>query len=233
MDETTRDVLRSVMDAFKDFSYIPPEDIPDIPLYMDQITTFMDAKLAACKRYSDDKILTKTMINNYTKNKLLPPPEKKKYSRDHLLLLIFIYYLKDFLSISDIQTLLRPLEDGHFKVSDSITMPEVYQEVFDLIHSQTGYMSKDLLRRWKMAENSFSDAPEESEAYLHLFAFVCLLSFDVYVKKKLIETVVDKISKPSEGIQETDKSDDILKDMISELDEDEFDFDEEDEEELP
>ncbi len=199
MDETTRDVLRAVMEEFKEISYISPEDIPDIPLYMDQITTFMDAKLAACKRYPDDKILTKTMINNYTKNKLLPPPEKKKYSREHLLLLIYIYYLKDFLSISDIQTLLGPLEDRHFHVSDGITMPEIYQEAFDLIKGQTGYMSKDLLRRWKMAESAFTEAPEDSEEYLHLFAFVCLLSFDVYVKKKLIETVVDKINLAQSG----------------------------------
>lgn len=45
---------------------------------MDQVTTFMDEQLEACKRYEDDKILTKTMINNYAKNNLLPAPEKKK-----------------------------------------------------------------------------------------------------------------------------------------------------------
>ena len=42
----------------------------DIDLYMDQVTTFMDEHLSDCKRREDDKILTKTMINNYTKNNL-------------------------------------------------------------------------------------------------------------------------------------------------------------------
>ena len=50
---------------------------PNIDLYMDQVTTFMEDNLASTKRHEDDKILTKTMINNYAKNKLLPPPEKK------------------------------------------------------------------------------------------------------------------------------------------------------------
>ena len=76
---------------------------------MDQVTTFMEENLASTKRHEDDKILTKTMINNYAKNKLLPPPEKKRYSREHLLMLIFIYYFKNILSISDIQTLLGPM----------------------------------------------------------------------------------------------------------------------------
>lgn len=53
-------------------SYIKPGEVPNIDLYMDQVTTFMDEHLSDIKRYEDDKTLTKTMINNYTKNKLLP-----------------------------------------------------------------------------------------------------------------------------------------------------------------
>ena len=48
-----------------------PDDIPNIDLYMDQVTTFMEKELASSKRHEDDKILTKTMINNYAKNNLL------------------------------------------------------------------------------------------------------------------------------------------------------------------
>ena len=73
--------------------YIPAQDIPDIGLYMDQVTTFMESKLDSSKRYPDDKIMTKTMINNYTKNHLIPPSVKKKYSRDHMFFIIIIYYI--------------------------------------------------------------------------------------------------------------------------------------------
>ena len=204
MDDTTRDLLRRVMEKFNDLSYIDPEDVPDIPLYMDQITTFMDSRFAACKRYPDDKVLTKTMINNYTKNKLIPPPDKKKYSKEHLLLLIYVYYLKDFLSISDIKTLLDPLEERHFGQDDGLTMQEIYEGAFRLVRSQTSYMTRDLIRRWKASSNAFVSSPgeegrEDEEEYLQIFAFVCLLSFDVYVKKKLIETMVDALNEQKNG----------------------------------
>ncbi len=90
-------MLNSILSSISRIDYIKPGDVPNIALYMDQITTFMDAQLSASKRYEDDKILTKTMINNYTKNDLLPPPVKKKYSTQHILLLIFIYYFKNIL----------------------------------------------------------------------------------------------------------------------------------------
>lgn len=100
-----KDMLNSILDSISRIDYIKPEDIPNIDLYMDQVTTFMEEGLERTKRYSNDKILTKTMINNYAKNNLLPPPVKKKYTREHMLMLIFIYYFKNLLSIKDIETL--------------------------------------------------------------------------------------------------------------------------------
>ena len=108
------DLLNSILSSLSRIDYIKPEEIPGIDLYMDQVTTFMESKLKSSKRYPEDKVLTKTMINNYAKNDLLPPPVKKKYSKEHILLLTFIYYFKNILSINDIQTLLKPLTEKHF-----------------------------------------------------------------------------------------------------------------------
>ena len=83
-----KDMINSILESVSRIDYIKPEDIPNIDLYMDQVTTFMEEQLVSSKRYADDKILTKTMINNYAKNKLLPPPEKKRYSKEHVLMLI-------------------------------------------------------------------------------------------------------------------------------------------------
>ena len=90
----TKDMLNSILSSISRIDYVRPDGIPDIDLYMDQVTTFMEKELASSKRHEDDKILTKTMINNYAKNNLLPPPVKKKYSKEHLLVMIFIYYFK-------------------------------------------------------------------------------------------------------------------------------------------
>ena len=127
----TNDILNSILESLSRIDYIHPEDIPNIDLYMDQVTTFMDTQLSSTKRYADDKILTKTMINNYAKNNLLPPPVKKKYSKDHLLLLIFIYYFKSILSIKDIETLLKPMTDAGFgqdSDKDTSSLADMYQQ---------------------------------------------------------------------------------------------------------
>ena len=76
------DLLNSILKSLSNIDYIRPEEIPNIDLYMDQVTTFMDKQLASTTRYEDDKILTKTMINNYTKNHLLPPPVKKSIAEN-------------------------------------------------------------------------------------------------------------------------------------------------------
>ena len=81
MDANTKQFLRKLLVSLKKLDYVKPEDIPNIDLYMDQITTFMDSQLADFKRHEDDKILTKTMINNYAKNNLLPPPTRKNTAR--------------------------------------------------------------------------------------------------------------------------------------------------------
>ena len=73
--------ILNLLRSIQNIDYVSPEEIPDIDLYMDQITTFMDEHLASSKRFEEDKILTKTMINNYTKNALLPPPRKRNIPR--------------------------------------------------------------------------------------------------------------------------------------------------------
>ena len=121
-----KDMINSILESVSRIDYIKPEDIPNIDLYMDQVTTFMEEQLVSSKRYADDKILTKTMINNYAKNKLLPPPEKKRYSKEHVLMLIFIYYFKNILSINDIQTLLTPITQEYFKSMTGKDMTYIY-----------------------------------------------------------------------------------------------------------
>ena len=109
-----QELLLYLLDAVDKIDMIDPSDIPNIDLYMDQVTTYMDEHLKQSRRYSEDKILTKTMINNYAKNNLLPPPEKKKYSKEHIMLLIFIYYYKGILSLQDIQSILEPIGERYF-----------------------------------------------------------------------------------------------------------------------
>ena len=193
MTADDKSILKSILEHISGMDYIKPEDLPNIDLYMDQVTTFMEDQLASTKRHDDDKILTKTMINNYAKNNLLPSPEKKRYSKEHLLVLIFIYYFKNILSISDIQTLLGPLTDKYFKSMDDMDLTAIYNEVFSMEKGQIESLQKELLERYEIAHGTFENAPEEDRDFLKLFSFICLLSFDVYVKKMLIEQMIDEL----------------------------------------
>lgn len=106
--------LSDILSWLDSISYIKTEKIPEVDLYMDQVTSFVDEHLKKTKRSPEDKALTKTMINNYAKNRLLPAPVRKKYSKEHILLLLFIYYYKNLLSIGDIEQLFRPVTEAHF-----------------------------------------------------------------------------------------------------------------------
>lgn len=109
-----------------DFPIIELSEIPDIDLYMDQVTTFIENRLNCLKRFEKDKILTKTMINNYAKDKILLPPVKKKYSKNHIILLILIYHLKSILSIYDIGKLLAPI-NAQLENGDSYGLEIIYK----------------------------------------------------------------------------------------------------------
>ena len=162
----TSDLLNSILGSLSRIDYIKPEEVPNIPLYMDQVTTFMDAQLASSKRYPEDKILTKTMINNYAKNDLLPPPLKKKYSKEHLLVLVFIYYFKSILSITDIQVLLKPITDTYFSSSENLSLEDIYNEVFRLEKSQVDILKEDITNRYRLSRETFQDAPEKDQEFL-------------------------------------------------------------------
>lgn len=190
----TNDLLESILASFDRIDYVKSQDIPNIDLYMDQVTTFMDKNLRKSARYpEDDKVMTKTMINNYAKNDLLPPPTKKKYSKEHVLVLIFIYYYKGILSISDIQTLLQPITSQFFQTEDDFNIASIYDEVFGLEKEQIDMLKKDVMEKYNCSSKTFEDAPEENKEFLKLFSFICLLSFDVYMKKMLIEKLIDEM----------------------------------------
>ena len=194
----TKQFLSDILDEFNKIDYVKPEDIPNIDLYMDQVTTFMDSQLATSKRHEDDKILTKTMINNYAKNDLLPPPEKKKYSKEHVLTLIFIYYFKSVLSISDIQNVLNPLTDRYFGKKSSPTLEEIYDGIFCLESHQVERLKEIIQEEYIISESAFADMENLSEKdadFLQKFTFICLLNFDVYTKKLLIEKIIDSMKK--------------------------------------
>lgn len=200
-------LLEGILEAFSGIDYIHSADIPNIDLYMDQVTSFMETHLQATKRNPEDKVLTKTMINNYAKNDLLPAPIKKKYSKEHLLILIFIYYFKNILSMKDIELLLKPLMERYFHAEEGLTISRIYDEICAFGMERTKQIKQDIESGFHDSLRVFSDFEGENRETLHLFTFICSLGFDVYVKKLLIEKILDRMNAPSDAPEKTSADD--------------------------
>lgn len=199
------DLLNSILASISRIDYVKSTDIPNIDLYMDQVTSFMEKELKSTKRNEDDKVLTKTMINNYAKNDLLPAPVKKKYSKEHLLLLTFIYYFKNILSMKDIEALLKPITKKYFQSDSNINIARIYDEVYAFELERTKLLQKDIELMFNNSMETFADVEGEDREYLQFFSFICSLSLDVYVKQLLIEKLIDATFVTEDENKETEK----------------------------
>ena len=142
--------------------------------------------------------MTKTMINNYAKNHLLPAPEKKKYTKEHIMVLMFIYYFKNILSIGDIQSILNPLTERYFANGKELNLEKIYEEVFSLEKGQIEQLKVSLTRDYERAGETFTEEDKEDKEFLQLFSFICMLSYDIYIRKQIIEKIVDNLPKVPE-----------------------------------
>jgi len=206
--------LEQWLNAFGEFEekhQIPVNDIPSIDLYIDQVTTFIDENLGFFKRDDEDKILTKTMINNYTKQQVLPPPHNKKYSKAHMVLLILIYQMKQVMSIHDIQSLLMPEHPGEAltdQEKDGLT--GLYTEFLKLQREQYQKIpgeTADLAERIRKQASAMDTADPHRTAYLLLV--LCLIS-QATAQKLLAERIIDTVFAPPEKEEkekEKDKKD--------------------------
>ena len=190
-NNTSDELLRELLENFRNMDYVHPEDIPNIDLYVDQMTTSLEKELAKTKRYPEDKTITKTMINNYSKNHILPPPEKKKYTQDHMILLVFLYYLKNIISIKDIQSIFEPMIATYFGKEESLTFMDIYNELVSLENEQAKQLMRDIYKKYSTTQSAFTDAPEEEQEHLRRFTFICMLAFDIYIKKSMLESMID------------------------------------------
>lgn len=191
--EITKAKLDELIAEVSTYKEIELLDIPSIDLYMDQITTFFDDRLGHLKRNEKDPILTKTMINNYTKEKVLMPPTKKKYTKNHIILLLLIYNLKQSLSINDIQALLSPL------------ITEIDKKDFDLDELYSSFLEikrEDITKVKEMFDERLEAIKEKAEGInsrieneQELILIVLMLINQANMQKRLAEKIIDSFFK--------------------------------------
>ena len=183
-----------IKEIFENRSYqkdLMVSDIPDINLYIDQITTLFENKLGDSKRTQDDKILTKTMVNNYSKEGILRPVKGKKYDKEHILQMSMIYLMKQTLSIQDIKKI--------FCSEPYVNLPtytDAYEKYCEIKSDRTQKLLTQL--------DSFIDTvdTENDEELLALILFFC--NFSTIIKNS-VEKIIDRHFEEIKPVKEKDK----------------------------
>ena len=183
----SEDFIKKILDDIDTFNI---DDIPNIDLYMDQVTTYLNDKFANTKRHEDDKLMTKTMINNYVKSRLLPSPEKKKYTKDHMMVLIMIYFFKNIISINDVNKLITPLLDSYFH-NEEIPLENIINTF--LTFAKQCNLTDTILTEYNECREIFKDANVKDKEYLETMGLITMLSDDTFVRKIVIEKLIDSL----------------------------------------
>jgi hypothetical protein len=173
------------------------DEIPNIDLYMDQVIQLFENKFADSKRNDEEKVLTKTMINNYAKGKLIFPIKNKKYSKEHLILMSLIYQLKGALSINDIQVTLDELNKRIMK--EDIEIDSFYNSYLALSRKNVSNFNVDINERVKDVNEEVAKMEDRNSPYLEQVLMISSLVHMSNLYRKVAEKLVDEIVVEKEG----------------------------------
>jgi hypothetical protein len=189
--------IKQIMEQLSLDTSLTLEEIPKIDLYMDQVIQLFENKFAETKRNDDEKILTKTMINNYAKGKLIFPIHNKKYSREHLMLISLIYQLKGSLSINDINIMLHGINKR--VVKEDIDLDSYYTSYLNLSRKNVDEFKEDIQARIQDVNEEISEIKEGHSEYLEQVLMISSLVHMSNLYRRVAEKLVDGITVEKEG----------------------------------
>lgn len=178
--------LNKLIDELHLENNIKLNDIPEIDLYMDQVIQLFEGKYNETKRNEDDKVLTKTMINNYAKGKLLMPIKNKKYSKEHLILMSFIYNLKGALSLTDIKTSITNIVEN-FNDEERLNLRNIYENYLNQYNSDIDSFREDVIKKETMVKKNVKGNNDFEEKFLLLCSMVNMSNMYRRLSEKLID----------------------------------------------
>lgn len=187
--------IKELKDKFKELNLqnqLTLEEMPELDLYMDQVIQLFDSKFNECKRNKDDKALTKTMINNYAKGKLLMPIKNKKYSKEHLILMSLIYNFKTSISIGDIKESLKVIVNS-YENKEEYPLRELYQLYLNEYKDDLSDIEKSIEDKFKKIENIETSGDEFTRNFILLSSFINMSNIYRKFSEKLIDDYFSKL----------------------------------------
>ncbi|AJH61222.1 Hypothetical Cytosolic Protein [Bacillus cereus 95/8201] len=162
------------------------EDIPNVDLYVDQVVQLFENTYADTTRTDDEKVLTKTMINNYAKGKLFIPIKNKKYSKEHMILISLIYQLKGALSINDIKSSLEHINESLLS-DDSFELNTLYKDYLTITENNVESFKQDINNRVSEVSEISSLEDSKLENFLLLNSLVNMSNMYRRLAEKLVD----------------------------------------------
>lgn len=182
--------IDNYINSQKSSTNINLDDFPEIDLYIDQVIQLFESKLNYTKRNEDDKILTKTMINNYAKGNLLMKIKNKKYTKEHMILIGLIYNLKGALSLTDIKTMFDPIIES-FSKDEDYPLYDIYEsflKIYDSNLENFDISSKNISNHVnELIKNKDERLGDFEEKFLLVCAFVSMSNLYRRMSEKIID----------------------------------------------
>ena len=195
--KNTQDILNKL--SLK--NNISLQEMPDIDLYMDQVIQLFDSTFKQTKRNDSEKVLTKTMINNYAKGKLFIPIKNKKYSKKHLILISLVYQLKGSLSINDIKSTLGVINDK--LTNEDINLEKFYKSFLSIQQRNATDFEQEFKKRADDAYSEVSKMEESTRDNLEKILLILSLVNISNSYRKAAELLIDELKEDTLNVPGT------------------------------
>ncbi len=191
--------IRHTIEEYVAGGRIGAYDFPEMEIYMDQAETFLNRELKIYKKSEKDKVITKTMIGNYVKHNMLPRPVNKKYSKDHLILLTLIFYLKGTFQMEEIEKIVKPLIDNYnSEFDDKIDLTSLYEGILEVQAAEQETLSRNVETMINGIKHRLKETELSDDDMLELFMLIANLSMKADAQKFLAHKLLQEyILKPT------------------------------------
>lgn len=192
--------VKKVVDEFINDNKEKEMDFPEIDLYVDQAASYLNRKLALFDTDEKEEIITKAMISNYTKHGIIPRPIQKKYSREHLLFLNMVYYLKGMFQMSEIRRLMKPIiKNYNSELDEKIDLMGVYRTIVDLQNVEKKNMEKNIWDNIESIKTSLEEKDMSDDDLLEIFTIIMSLAIKADAQKYLAKRLLNEYFSKQEG----------------------------------
>lgn len=192
---------KELVEKYLQNGIISEKSFPDMELYIDQMMKCLNKELVI---YGSDEAgpITKAMISNYTKHKMLPGPTGKRYTKEHLIFMSLVYYLKECFSMDEIQRLMKPLIKNYSSDwDDKIDIDSMYNEITTFVKKTEEDLPSRIDKQMSEIKKFLTNRDAADDDTSELVMFICTLimrsNAERFIAQKLLDEFFENKGKSS------------------------------------